>query len=149
MAIGVLVLFFVVLFYAIDLSGQIGLGDDSVIRMLSIVHLAYGALMYPFSMFIFHRISTRRTGPPSDAASSDQVLNSLRIASVVRLAMIEGVAFFGLVVLFLAIQSGILQQVPLYWLNSCSSLIMLTFVVYAFPTRERLERLIAGLVADR
>jgi hypothetical protein len=149
MGIGVLALFFAVLFYAIDLSGQIGLGDDSMIRMLSMVHLAYGALMYPFSMFIFHRISSRPTGLPSDATSGDRLLISLRIASVVRLAMIEGVAFFGLVVLFLAIQSGILQQAPLYWLNCCSSFIMMAFVGYAFPTRARLERLVAELGTGR
>ncbi len=118
MVIGVLIFFFVVLFFYIQSADQLLLAGDNLILMLTVVHLAYAGIAYPVGMIVFNRVIARGSSASGmGQVQAGQILAAIRIASVVRLAIYEGIAFFGLVVLFIATQSGVLQHSPVYWLN--------------------------------
>lgn len=69
------------------------------------------------------------------------IAGALRSALILRLALLEGPALFGLVICLLAATSGALRATPLYWLNALSALAFLAYGVLRFPTMERLEAL--------
>jgi len=58
--------------------------------------------------------------------------------SIMRLAMLEGASFFGLVVCFLAGTQGVLSTYPIFWINSVSTLLLVSFVVKQFPSKEKI-----------
>ena len=67
-------------------------------------------------------------------------MSALRSATIVRLALFEGVALFGAVICFLSLQLGVARDLPLVWLNAVSTFVLLFLVVVTFPTRERVIR---------
>jgi hypothetical protein len=148
MALGVLVFLFAVLFYFVfEGGGTPRAGNDDLVLLLTIAHVVYGFLAYPVAWFLHARLLRRAFTEGRSGGSAMAVLGGLRTASIIRLAFLEGIAFFGLVVLFIAIQGGVLQTTPIYWLNLYSTLIMLAYVLLFFPTRERVQVLIRSMIA--
>ena len=99
-----------------------------------------------------------RSGPSSVRPSSDipgrerRCLDAFRGAFILRVALLEAPALFGLVLCLLASMSGRLEEQPAYWLNGLSAVVFLLFVAVSFPTRHRvmewfrrLERRARGL----
>lgn len=81
-----------------------------------------------------------RDGPGGDDAVSGMVAK-MNQTLIVRFAMLEGAALFGLVIIFLSTQSGLVQQEPWVWGAVVPLLIEIGFVVPNFPTPERYRRL--------
>ncbi|HDP80473.1 MAG TPA: hypothetical protein ENN21_06480 [Spirochaetes bacterium] len=50
----------------------------------------------------------------------DGALAVIRTARIIKLAVIEGPAFFGLVICFLGVTGGVIYREPLYWVNLVS-----------------------------
>ncbi len=141
LGIGVLVFFFVTLFVYIQSSSLMLTANEKLVSMLSVVHVVYALLGYMVAAFLYERVIRRKQAENGDVNDAELLLNAVRLASVVRLTVVEGVAFFGLVLLFITAQAGVLLQNPVYWLNLFSSCILTTFVFWDFPTRQRLEGL--------
>ena len=123
-------------------------GDVEVVRLLSIVHLGFGLSVYGAATYLYEskfRISAHVQSGPQLA---ETFLGALRTASIIRLAMFECVAFFGLVVCLVAAQAGILKGNPEYWLNTLSTVILVGLVATAFPSAERIEALFREKVLD-
>ena len=142
-AMGVLVFFFVVLFAYLQTAAPSTTGDESLIQLLTFAHLVYALAAYGSSVLVHRTIVSRALADGVRMYSAERALSGLRTASVVRLAIMEAVAFFGLVALFLSIQTGTLQANPVYWVNLFSTVVLLTFVGWSFPSRERLELLVS------
>ena len=114
-----------------------------MISMMTLIHLALlgGALV--LGQLLFLRIFSPR-GLPAAFSEADtgtlaaQVVSRQHVAIVVRLAAMEGAAFFGLAICTLGAVNGTLQTAPLYWVNMLSALVFLVFGVVTFPTKERL-----------
>ena len=74
------------------------------------------------------------------------------MASIIRLAMMEAPALFGIVICLLAVFGEGLDDQPVYWLNLASVVLFLFYLAASFPTRERVLELLrrkqeeAGLV---
>lgn len=75
------------------------------------------------------------------AARGTSLMSRLRGATMVRLALFEAPALFGAVVCLIAVQQGVVGQVPWVWLNVLSTFMLLGLVMTTLPTRERVERL--------
>lgn len=121
--------------------------DTQMPNILSIIHGVLGSQLYGISWFLYGRhlkseTSWGHSNPPKSNGATvsrvEEALSRLRTASIIRLAMFEGVAFFGLVVCLLCAMSGVLHVQPLLWLNGLSVLVLIGLVALTFPTKERI-----------
>lgn len=142
-ALGVLIFFFVVLFFFIESTAVMVADNEQVIELLTFAHAVYAVGAYAAAIFAHRTIITRGLHEAMHLRHAARVLAAIRMASIVRLVILEGVAFFGLVILFLGTQTGVLQMVPLYWINLFSTVLLLSFVGLNFPSRERIETLLS------
>lgn len=132
----------VVAWLALSGSGS-GQGPDrSLVDLLSLVHGVLALVAFPMALLFAPRRlpkSPRHDAGRSPGAASERVraaLAAVTVATIVRLAVIEGVALFGAVVLLLAVLGGALEQQPLYALNAVSTLFLVLVSVATFPTRD-------------
>jgi len=144
-ALGVLIFFFVVLFLFLQsFSNPATLVDpesENYVMMLTMLHLVVLAIAYLAATFVYRKMLARAFSEEQRSVSAEAVLATMRLAGIVRLAVMEWAAFFGLVVLVVATQQWVLQLTPEYWVNLISTFIMFGFVILTFPTRSRLEEL--------
>ena len=68
----------------------------------------------------------------------------LRGAAILRLAMLEGCALFGVVICLLGVVLEAATQHPWIWANAASAALFLIFAVLTFPTAERLASELTG-----
>lgn len=152
---GVLVFGFVIWNVSTVATGRMPTEDDlGMMMILSIVHVVFALSVYAVSNFIYNlqfrpsRLErTAQEGvydPRSRRVIEDPAVNCLmiiRVAAVIRLALLEGAAFFGLAICMIGVQRGVMRVEPAYWLNVLSSVVMLAFVAVAFPTKDRVEEI--------
>jgi hypothetical protein len=70
------------------------------------------------------------------------VLGLVRRVTIIRLALLEGAAFFGLAVVLIAKMTGVVAAAPVYWLNALSAVIFIGFVMFTLPTRDTINDLL-------
>lgn len=143
--VGVLIFFFVVLFLFLQSfsnpSTPTGPEPEHYVMMLTVLHFLVIVVAYLGATFVYRTMLRRAFSPGQRAVSAEAVLSSIRLAGIVRLAIMEWAAFFGLVVIVVATQQWVLQNAPEYWVNLVSTIIMFGFAYATFPTRARLEEL--------
>lgn len=133
-----------------DGGGSENRGETSLTALaLSMVHLLIGVTVYAVSPKVFRSMCTRKSTPGAGAqtsgASEGRLASgfaSLQRALIIRLALMESVALFGLVVCLIALAIGVLAEEPLYWLNLASAAVFVGFLAATFPTVERLQILL-------
>ena len=120
------------------------------LTLLTYIHLAFAVCSLTLAPLLFARRLGRQdsasapgSGMQDPALISSQDLARLRSAVILRLALWEWPALFGLVVLLLAAYRGALASHPLYWINVLSALIFIALAVMTFPTRDRISRILA------
>lgn len=154
LALGLAVFIFVMLaliFYAV-LPQNEEPTNVSPIRVLTIVHLLLIPVIFYISKKLYDQLfqGNRFSQLPSDSAQlqqlsrltlSENLLAIIRTTSIIRLAMWEALALFGLTICFLGSLQGILQHHPLYWINLISAIVFEMMVFTEFPSRQKLELL--------
>jgi hypothetical protein len=146
---GVLVFFFVAFFFYVE-NTNLRLGaSDEMVGMLTVVHVIYAVAAYAAAALLYRRALVKARAGADGAGSAESILAAIRLAAVVRLAIFEGVAFFGLVVLFIGAQTGMLQASPMYWVNLFSTVILFALVMRTYPSREHVERVCRTLVLEQ
>jgi len=123
-----------------------------LIRILTYTHVGLAIVMYSVSKIVFKKMvrwdrlsnlsydGVSGTGNP-EMTSSEKFLLMIRSAIIVRLAMYEGVAFFGLIICLLGTANGILQVNPGYWVNSFSTIATLWLIFKTYPSRDVIQRI--------
>jgi hypothetical protein len=106
--------------------------DPTLARMLTLVHGVLFLTALLLSRILYHRLL-----PTPDLDEAAQVAR-FRTARIVRLAVLEGAALFGLVTCLLLGQSGLIQAQPVYWLNLLSTGFFLAFIALTFPRQDPL-----------
>ena len=119
--------------------------DLSFIQIMTLVALLLTVSLLPLSGVVANRI-LRGGGPP---ATAHEAVGRIRTALILRAALLEGAALFGLVVFLLAGLRGVLQQEPIYWANLFPWILFVGFVALTFPTRDRLETLFRTRIQSR
>lgn len=124
--------------------------ENNIVPILSLLLLVLAVVEYaiayilPKIMFSPPKLKIRLSEPfahKQDRPISEliQVLVGIyRVRLIIILAILEGVALFGLVVLFLAITQGIIYENNNYWLNFVPALILLIYAIKNFPNKERM-----------
>lgn len=126
--------------------------DVSVIRVLTIIHLLLFPVVFYISkqlydqLFQGHRFSQLPNDPAqlqqmSRLTLAENLLAIIRTTSIVRLAVWEALALFGLTICFLGSLQGVLPHYPLYWMNLISAIIFEMIIFNEFPSRPKLELL--------
>ncbi len=112
-------------------------GEETV-RLLSMIHLGVACSAFMGAPIVFKALIHQAAGSAQSAA---KVLVGIQAAYLVRLALLEGPALFGLVICFL-MNRALLNEQPVYGLNLLSAVLFILFVAVTFPTRDRLESLL-------
>ena len=147
--LGVTLFIGIVLFLYATTSPKQPADDESLMRILSVVH---GGLFFSFSIagFVVYEVIVRPKGlgrpgsmppgcNPDDWTPELQCSGRIFTGMLLRAACLEGVALFGAVVCLLGVLEGYMYQQPLYWLNLSSSVFFAAVTVWTFPTQERQE----------
>ncbi len=142
-ALGSGVLLFVVIVIAMyfNYATDAATGSVDFVWILTLIHFVLSAVMIVLSFWMYKRRLTAEAVSPGSGSSSisaDSCLEALRTAIIIRLGLLEGAAFYGLVVCIVAVMNGVMQENAIFWINLFSAFVMLFFVIWLFPSRERL-----------
>jgi F0F1-type ATP synthase membrane subunit c/vacuolar-type H+-ATPase subunit K len=120
-------------------SSEVDSSDVELVQMLSIVHVLLALVMYVVAPLREKAVLKKMLSTPAQISSpAEHCFNSIRNALVIRLAMYEGAALFGLVVCFLAVNNYVIFAEPIYWFNAASSIVVIAYISIAIPNQERL-----------
>ncbi|MEJ2546162.1 MAG: hypothetical protein P8Y99_19025 [Calditrichaceae bacterium] len=123
--------------------------DTSTINILIIVLLIIALIIYSIFNLILkiiftpQRIKERFSAPYDmyqDKKVTQPVLRLLifhRIQMIIRMVMLEGVALYGIVILFLCVKDGIIYTNSNYWFLLSPSIIMIAYIAQNFPTKQK------------
>jgi len=123
---------------------------SELLPLLSIVHAFIAFSTYSVSTLLYNmqfapdRLRSLLVFPDSSGSTNGRetaegFLGLFRSALIIRLALFESAACFGLVVCGIAVASGVITTQPEYWFNTTTTLVLLVFSLLTFPTRERLQ----------
>ena len=126
--------------------------DPSVIRILTIVHFIIFLVIFYISKYLYdHLFQSNRFSQLPEVTSvnyqnlpmslAENLLAMIRSSSIVRMALLEVPAMFGLTICFMGSLQGVLQQYPVYWINMISAVVFEMIIYIEFPTRQKLEAL--------
>ncbi len=135
---GVLLFSLVVVLLAIRPQAAALATPPATLTLLSLVHGAMAIGIWSLAPMLQTALLARAR-PESGASEAAAALAAIRSAGLLRLALLEGPALFGLVTCLLAARGGALREQPLYWLNALSAGAFLAYAALSFPTRERVE----------
>lgn len=140
LGLGVFTFFVVVVVMQFLHSAEEGVSEDvTILNIMSLAHLVMAMVCFIASKIV-HDLMINASKRASFSHTGERCFATLRMASIVRLALMEGAAFFGLVICLLAAMEGQLENFPVYWLNALSCFAMIAFILANFPTKARLEQ---------
>jgi len=146
LAIGVI--FFL---FAVILINQNTVGDKPVDRDTIEILITIHAVLFVTAVYAGHWLFNRRFSPENlekayvrnfvdkrgrtlASTPPEKLVLLIRTGYIMRAALLEGAAFFGLMTLLVAAQSGLLTTQPLLWLNAGSALYEMAFILFNLPT---------------
>jgi len=148
----------VFIIYSTDKSQENVNIDPDLLTTMSLVHACFALAAYALATFQYksqfrtERLSGVSRGETSDrsvmypsSTPAESYLSIIRTALIIRLALMQGAAFFGLVTCIIGATSGALRLHPEYWANLASSVVMIGFCILTFPNKERL----AGIFEEK
>lgn len=104
------------------------------ILIITGIALLGSILLYPFSVTLFNKKLQSSKSPESFE-------QNLVTAYALRFAILEAVAFLGLIALLLAVLDGTLFENLFYWINLLPLFFMLLVTITNFPTRSYIGQL--------
>jgi hypothetical protein len=124
-------------------AAEATLGGAEFIQALSLAHVFMAPSCWMAAFFLYRlRVSSIEVHADADAAGIlDDVLGELRSATILVMALFEGPALFGIVIVFLAHTNGSLPEVPYAWGGLLSTAMMMGAASAVIPTNRRLEAL--------
>lgn len=117
---------------------QAGPEDIRLALILSAFHAAFlvGVLAFGSSVSKL-LLRPRAHGPDEPSDGAELWVARIGGSMMVRLALLEGAAMFGLVTLFIGVLNGAALQQPRLGLNAVSAGVMIAYAAQNFPTAER------------
>ncbi len=147
--LGPLFFLFVILFlYQNNSSLDVNVKQDSVVELMSLI-LPFFALVVYSIFFLLPKIYLKKDGLKlklsSPSLSSRTATNPAvdiimldRTLMVVRLAMLEGIALFGLVILILSVSDGTIYDNSNYWLLIIPLLVLIIVAVTQYLSKDKI-----------
>ena len=114
-----------------------GTSETEVLDILSMVHAVFALSAFGASKIVFEKMFSEgailNASDPYVAA-----VGTMRGAMLVRMAIMEGAAMFGLVICIIAVTGGLTQTEPVYFLNAASYALFILIGLQTFPTKDSL-----------
>lgn len=123
-------------------------GDVKVLEILLPVMAMISISMYTVVIFLGDKIlagimkTNKLTSTEISNPDSKALITTITSFTIVRLAMFEGPAFFGIVILLMSSLWGVLNSNPVLWVGVVPMLIMLFYAAKIFPTNENVALLV-------
>jgi hypothetical protein len=121
---------------------------QGALGILTVVHVVLASSVYLVSIVLFRYMTglaffrkRKVASVHQDTSLEHRYLIAVFSAYIIRVALFEGPALFGVIVCLLGATEGTIQQNPIYWLNLFSYAILAILIIYTFPTRTKLEDL--------
>jgi hypothetical protein len=131
-----------------ETSGSEMQKEDAFLNLLTLVNVVMLAAAFVAGHLIYRWLSGPRgavllgKNPAYRNFSAElKCATALFTGAIIRLAIFEGAALFGLIVCLLGILGGELAEQPVYWLNLFSPAVFVLLIAATFPTRGRMESL--------
>jgi len=147
------VILFLLVVVVLHVAREAGPVDSTMARtaqILSVVHVATAVGCWGMAFFLYNALlragNRAAVDEPRDEHSDENTKTdsqarhsflALRNATMVRLALLEAAAIFGLVVLLIAALCGVLGKQPLYWVNLVSPVFFIAFAFLTLPSEDR------------
>jgi len=162
MALGVVVLGgIVVFFHTQELLDREGFQSLSLplIQILTGVHFVVFCGCYLAGMLLYNtqfsrtrlskaaqRVYKDTRGQPVTSPAG-KCLAIIRTAIILRLALLDAAANFGLATCLLAAMGGVLSEHPEYWANAATGVFLIAYVLVTFPTPDRVRNIFLDKIA--
>lgn len=145
---GVTGFLFVIVFIYMTVASEAVAADQDVamIDRLSIIHGLFLIACLVAATFLKKKLLSRErvesihgqsSGEGSASVAGDYIA-MIRTVKIITAAVMEAPAFFGLVVCFMAINTGVMAEHPFYWINTISCFAFMAFLAREFPTKEKI-----------
>lgn len=108
--------------------------DTPTVLLLTVIAPVWIGAAYTAGRLIFNF----QTEKLKTAVSPEDAVKTLVTAYIVRAALAESAALFGLVACFLAASDGTMQKNPLLFVNFAGAVLFLGFLALTFPTKDLL-----------
>lgn len=136
---GILLFAAVILYFLINASPEQSDRQD-ILLLLTGIHGVIALTTYSAAPIIFrNRLSV--TQGPDHESTIDSIFEVIVSAYIIRLALYEGTAVFGLVICLLVTVWGTFPSNPEFLLNGLTAVLFLLVTAMTFPTQGRLGRL--------
>jgi F0F1-type ATP synthase membrane subunit c/vacuolar-type H+-ATPase subunit K len=116
--------------------------DIVLMNVLSLANLLIMASAWFVGTFVFQRLcSNWRTVEEGENGQNTQVqraLGSMRNGLIVRLAMIEASAIFGIAVCLIGVMRGVLPKESMYWFNMAPLAVLFGYSITNFPSKSKI-----------
>lgn len=140
--------FIVVIFMYITGSpgSEISPNELKSMNDFSLIHAVFFVISFPVSKFLYNRMffedkvkslmaTVKDDSPVSIAEGYTGVI---RTALIVRMAVLEGAVYFGMVVCFMGVTGNVMYHYQYYWLNALSYAVFMYIMFKEFPSKERI-----------
>lgn len=126
-----------------------GVPEAGAVKMMNLLSIIHGAVFVGgllASRFLFDMMfsASRIESAAGDwrlaryATAAEKYLALMRSAMIIKMALLEMPAFFGLAVCFMGVTNGVLRVESLYWANLVSYAALVLLLLKDFPTRDSL-----------
>jgi len=134
--------FVVLLLYSLFNSDAFSTQDSSLMDVLSVTHALFALVATALAFYLSNLyLRPERLAKQSGIQSPDEAalfaIGLYRASSLILMAPIEGVSFFGAVICMIGVKNGTIGFYPMYWLNAASAVLLILVGIMTFPTRER------------
>ena len=152
MVAGVILFTFLIIFLStksVDNPENTGI-DIFVLSILIITLIIFALFSYlivyfvPQFLFSSSKLEKRINQPFYDAQRNEtnepslKLMQLFRIQMIIRLALLEFVSLFGLVLLFLSINQDYIDSHPMAWLLLTPALIQIVYTIKNYPTKDNI-----------
>jgi hypothetical protein len=112
--------------------------------LLSVTHAGLAFAAYSVAMVMDRMILKGVNTEESPELQALDWLNQIQTLMITRVALLEGPAFMGFVVVLMSSLCGALKVQPLLWLNAASTAIMAAYVLSRFPSSETFRSVLSS-----
>ena len=110
--------------------------QSQVVHLLSMALIVFSCVEYTLAGFLFRKVLKGQRPANASALSA-----RIRTAYVIRVALFQGMSFFGLAVCLLAGSFGVLHVSPLYVLTGLPYVILIMHIIRTYPSKGNLDSL--------
>ena len=132
------------LYFKGDPAPKPGPADTELNDIMLIVALSITAIMIIASQIIPNNVfkKFKVTSKSTEGSIVNKSLGLITTHYIIKFALLEGAALFGLVTLILSVFNSAIRYNDIYWLAIIPMLVMNFIFILSFPTKERVIQLI-------